>query len=674
MNDQSPTKEQLLEEVAELRRSIKDLQTLEAERSQVERALWESEARYRAIVEDQSELICRFLPDKTFTFVNHAYCRYFDKQREELIGHSFMGLIPQSNHEKLETHLGSLGPDNPVGIHEHSTITTNGESRWLQWTNKAIFDRDGNLLEYQSVGRDISIRKKAEEALKESQVLLNATIESLPFDFFALDASGRYIMQNSTCRQRWGDVIGKRPEDLNVDRENLALWQDNNRRASAGEIVKGEVLLKVGGREEVSYNIISPIRDEGQIRGILGVNIDITDRKRAEEELQEARNQLERRVEQRTTELIRANEQLRNEIEERKQVEQALRESGERFRSIFEESEDAICVMDHEGCYLMVNDAMCRLTGFSREELIGEHYSAFMDKKHYEMMETHWSLVERGEPTPRYYELKLIRRDGDVRIVENVPTMIHLPDRPALTQAVLRDVTERRRMEATLEHMRSKLLNLQESERSWIARVLHDTIGQNISILDFNLSTIEEVLDEASRARIAGLISSMRSTIHETGDKLRNISTGIHPRQVQELGLVPSVTNFIKQFQRRTKLQVITSTNLDELMVEESVAINIFRIIQEAFTNILKHSQCSSVVFAMNVSEARLMVSIKDDGVGFSLEEVRKRDVDQQGMGLFIMQERAKAIGGRLQINSDLNRGTELHLDMLLESGERFPE
>ena len=88
-------------------------------------------------------------------------------------------------------------------------------------------------------------------------------------------------MQNSTCRERWGDVIGKRPEDLEVDKETLALWKRNNRKAFAGEIVRGEVSFKVGGKEGYYQNIISPIYEAGEIQGILGVNIEVTEHKRA---------------------------------------------------------------------------------------------------------------------------------------------------------------------------------------------------------------------------------------------------------------------------------------------------------------------------------------------------------------------------------------------------------
>ncbi len=116
-----------------------------------EKALQKSEARYRAIVEDLTTLICRFLPDGTLTFVNDAYCRYFGMKREELIGHSFLPHMPDEDHEKVKMKLTSLSRELPVVTYEHRVIV-NGEVRWMEWTEHAIFDENGSLLEIQSVG------------------------------------------------------------------------------------------------------------------------------------------------------------------------------------------------------------------------------------------------------------------------------------------------------------------------------------------------------------------------------------------------------------------------------------------------------------------------------------------------------------------------------------------
>lgn len=138
------------------------------ERKRAEDALRQSEERYRAVVEDQTELVCRFKPDGTLTFVNDAYCRYFNAKRSELIGRSFEGLVSEEDKINIAQLLASLNLDNPIGTIEHRVLFGKVQ-RWHQWTDRAIFDDTGNFIEFQAVGRDITDRKQAEDALRESE-------------------------------------------------------------------------------------------------------------------------------------------------------------------------------------------------------------------------------------------------------------------------------------------------------------------------------------------------------------------------------------------------------------------------------------------------------------------------------------------------------------------------
>ncbi|MBT8407890.1 MAG: PAS domain S-box protein [Deltaproteobacteria bacterium] len=509
-------------------------------------------------------------------------------------------------------------------------------------------------------------RKKAKDALKESERKFRDLVDNSLVGIYRTNLEGKILYVNEAMIKM---LEFDAPEEM-MSKSVLVNYKDFEDRDRLLRILKKsgrvdsfefDLLTK---KDKTRNVLLSAVLDQDVIAGMI---MDISERKQAEEALQATHEELEQQVEKRTAELVRTNKSLHQEIQERTQIEEALRESEERFRTIFEKSRDAICVIDEGGHYLMVNEAMCELTGVSREELLKTHYSVFMDVNTYDLMEEYWSQRKRKEPAPNRYEFELIRPDGDIRTVENVPAVIQLPDTP-VTLAILRDVTERRRMEDALESMRSKLLNLQESERSKISRVLHDTIGQNIGILDFNLATIVEILDATSRKSISGLIDNMRNVIRETGDKLRDISSGLHPRLVQELGLVAGVHNLIDRFQGATGIEVHSSIQINELHIDESVEVNLYRIVQEALTNIVKHSKCSSVLFEMSVEDGRLGVMVKDNGTGFSLEDVSQRDIEQRGMGLFIMEERAKAIGGRLQINSESAQGTELKVEVELES------
>jgi len=133
-------------------------------KAEMEERLRASEARYRAVVEDQTELICRFeLPEARLTFVNQAYCRFFDRRPEDLVGQSFMPLIPEEDRGRDQKLLAALSLENPVVTIEHRVIKPDGEMAWVQWTNRAFFDRQGRIIECQGVGRDVTARKRAEE-------------------------------------------------------------------------------------------------------------------------------------------------------------------------------------------------------------------------------------------------------------------------------------------------------------------------------------------------------------------------------------------------------------------------------------------------------------------------------------------------------------------------------
>ncbi|MEJ2289367.1 MAG: histidine kinase dimerization/phosphoacceptor domain -containing protein, partial [Deinococcales bacterium] len=150
-------------------------------------------------------------------------------------------------------------------------------------TNKELLKRIKEL------EKKVFERQYAEEELQKSKRMLKVILDSLPFDVFALDWTGHYFLQNSICKNNWGNLIGKCPEDLPVSKETLNLWKDNNRRAFSGEIVTGEVEYDtLEGRKHFYHNVIAPIKVEEEIYGILGVLVDISDRKQMEESLKTA--------------------------------------------------------------------------------------------------------------------------------------------------------------------------------------------------------------------------------------------------------------------------------------------------------------------------------------------------------------------------------------------------
>ncbi len=134
-------------------------------RRQARQWLAESEARYRAVVESQQELVCRFLPDGTHLVANEAYCRFFGLDPATIGGSRFAPDVPPDDRTHLGTHFRSFSPERPVGTTEHRVVLSDGRVRWLQWSDRAFFGEDGAVLEFQSVGRDVTGRREAEASL-----------------------------------------------------------------------------------------------------------------------------------------------------------------------------------------------------------------------------------------------------------------------------------------------------------------------------------------------------------------------------------------------------------------------------------------------------------------------------------------------------------------------------
>lgn len=159
----------------------------------------ESRKRYRAIVQDQTELICRNLPDCTLTFVNDAYCKYFGKDHKELLGTSFLQFLPEDQRSIVVDGLKSLGRDNPVKEWQHQVVLPSGELAHTSWTNRAIFDENGSLVEFQGAGRDVTEQVIAQEKLLASEQQLKATNQQLLANDQQLRAANQqlYLTQES---------------------------------------------------------------------------------------------------------------------------------------------------------------------------------------------------------------------------------------------------------------------------------------------------------------------------------------------------------------------------------------------------------------------------------------------------------------------------------------------
>jgi PAS domain S-box-containing protein len=169
---ENPPLRTLLEDLAEMFRIAVDRRLMMT-------ALRQSEEQYRSVVEQQSDLVCRYLPDTTLTFANDAYCRFFGKQREELIGHRFIELIPDVDRPGALKHIDAMLRGAAPRIYEHTVLLPDGSTGRQQWTDHAIRSPDGRVQELQGIGRDTTERWRAEEALRQKEMSLREAYDRI---------------------------------------------------------------------------------------------------------------------------------------------------------------------------------------------------------------------------------------------------------------------------------------------------------------------------------------------------------------------------------------------------------------------------------------------------------------------------------------------------------------
>ena len=259
------------------------------EHAQAAASMLRSEEQYRSVVEDQADFICRFLVDGTYTFVNAAYCRYFQRPAEELIGRKFWQFLPAFQRPIAEAFLAVITPGHPVSSVENQVTAPGGEARWIEWTARGFFDEGSRLVEFQVVGHDITDRKRAEEVIKQSEEQVRHFVEHVPAAVAMFDRDMRYLIYSP----RWLTDYKLGDQDL-VGRSHYEVfpeipdgWKEAHRRCLAGavEVHNDDSLVRTDGSTDWLRWEVRPWRNaRNEIGGLVMFTEVITGRKRAEEE------------------------------------------------------------------------------------------------------------------------------------------------------------------------------------------------------------------------------------------------------------------------------------------------------------------------------------------------------------------------------------------------------
>jgi len=356
--------------------------------------------------------------------------------------------------------------------------------------------------------------------------------------------------------------------------------------------------------------------------------------------------------------------ELEEHIAERNRAEAALRESEERYRELFENARDAIYVHDLEGKYMRVNRAAEELSGYRREEIVGHSFVEFVAPEYIQQVRKRFcaKLAKQGETT---YEFDVIAKDGRRVPVEVSSRAIYENGLMIGVQGTARDITERKLAQDALQMFSRQLIEAQEDERRRIARELHDQIGQVLTAVKMNLHTVQQV-SQASEA--SGYIKDNIEAVDEALRLVRDLSVDLRPPVLDDFGLATALRWYVDRYAKRTGLEVEVVADVpDHERFSRDLETACFRIAQEALTNVVRHSGAKTVVLQLVKDGNVLLLSVKDDGVGFDLESLRKRAPRAATLGLISMQERAHFAGGTIEIDSAISKGTEVRFRLTLE-------
>ena len=375
----------------------------------------------------------------------------------------------------------------------------------------------------------------------------------------------------------------------------------------------------------------------------------------------------------------------RTEVAGRKLFTVILRDVTERMHEqemlryqadIISSAAEAILSRVEDGSIITWNHAATRIFGYSAEEAIGHNIRMLYPE---DVPPEHIGLAQRaisGEPIINF-ETRRRRKDGAVIDVELTISPIRRYDGTvAGTSAIYSDITERKRMEAQLHHLHqeqrraeaevresrdrlrelsSALQTIREAEKTRIARELHDELGQSLTALKMDAAAIAAELDPA-QAALRKRADGMKQLIDTTVASVRRISADLRPVMLDNLGLVPTLEWLAKEFSGRSGIQVNLDIAEESLGIDGDAATAVFRIAQEALTNVSRHSGADWVGLELQRRSGNVVLRITDNGKGFTDADKRKT----RSFGLLGMHERAYVLGGDLKVSIPPEGGTRI--------------
>jgi PAS domain S-box-containing protein len=489
----------------------------------------------------------------------------------------------------------------------------------------------------------------------KAELKFQLAVEAAPNAMLMVNQQGRITLVNAQMEKLFGysreELIGMPIEALVPEQfraRHAGLREDFLAGPQARPMGAGLDLyaLRKDGTEVPVEIGLNPIETEEGV-WVLGAIVDISERKRSEEALRRAHDELELRVQTRTAQLLQAIDQLNLQMSERWRAEEALRASERRYRDLFENANDLLLTLDLEGNFTSLNQIAEQLLGYTREAAARLNLARIAVPGEQELALQ--ILRPEAGSEARLYELTVLAGNGQPIPLEVKSRWIRENDQPVGVQCIARDIRERRRTEQERREVSARLTRLRDDERRRLARELHDSTGQNLVALKMNLVAVQggsPGLDSRAREALAECQQLAEVSIRE----VRTLSYLLHPPLLDDRGLGSALRLYAEGFRERSGIAVEIEIAREFGRMHQELEIACFRLAQECLTNVHRHSQSPRARILLEKTGAEVRLEVSDSGCGFSGGNILDREA--HGLGIQAMRERVQQLGGRLEIES----------------------
>ena len=332
-----------------------------------------------------------------------------------------------------------------------------------------------------------------------------------------------------------------------------------------------------------------------------------------------------------------------------------------------------VAITDKKGKITYANDKFCEISKYSHEELIGQDHRIINSGYHSkEFIKQLWRTISSGKVWKG--EIRNRKRDGTYYWVDTtIVPFLDEKGKPYQYISIRNEVTKRKLLEEELKNFSHKIIQAQESERDKIAREIHDDLGQSLVTLKMLIqSTMHDF--KSNKRNLKNAYAKIIDYLDVIINKSRHLAYGLRPATLEILGLSMALETLIQDFKHKKGMKIkFESDPLDDLIFQGGV-INFYRIIQEALTNVARHSRATNVDILIKKVKDQLLVTIQDNGVGFNPVNKESLKESKHGIGLSTMKERAKLLSGEFKVDSQPGRGTTINLRIPVHSKGRHPK